>query len=150
MKITSMKGFLLAALLLLALGGSAQEWTRFRGPNGSGVSPAKTIPTEITESNINWKIDLPGSGHSSAVLWGERIFLTTTGDKAGGISVLCLSAKDGHLFWKRDFSLTPFARHDFNSFASSTPTVDAERVYVVWNEPEHLMLTALDHDGNKV
>jgi outer membrane protein assembly factor BamB len=129
---------------------SAQEWTRFRGPNGTGISHAKTIPAKINETDINWKMKLPGSGHSSPVLWGGKIFLTTTGDKAGGISVLCIAAKDGKLIWKKDFSLTPFARHQFNSFASSTPTVDGDRVYVAWNEPEHFMLSALDHDGSTV
>jgi len=128
----------------------AQEWSRFRGPNGTGISHAKTIPTKITDADIHWKLELPGIGHSSPVLWGERVFVTTTGDKAGGISVLCLSAKEGKRIWKRDFSLAPFKRHEFNSFASSTPTVDAQSVYVAWNEPEHLMLAALDHAGQTV
>src|SRR5713101_6814091 len=69
--------------------GAAQEWTRFRGPNGTGVSSSKTIPTKITSADINWKVELPGTGHSSPVLWGDQIFLTSTGDKAGGISVFC-------------------------------------------------------------
>ena len=140
------------AIVVAAFGlnSQAQEWTRFRGPNGTGISHAKTIPTKITEADINWKVELPGTGHSSPVLWGERIFLTSTGDKSGGISVLCLSAQDGRLLWHRDFSLTPFARHPHNSFAASTPAVDAQRVYVVWNEPQHYLLTALDHDGKTV
>ncbi len=138
------------ALVASVLDGGAQEWTRFRGPNGTGVSSCKTIPTKITGADINWKIELPGTGHSSPVLWGEQIFLTSTGDKAGGISVLCLHARDGRLLWQREFSLTPFTRHEFNSFASSTPAVDAERVYVLWNEPEHYMLSALDHQGKLV
>ena len=132
---------------VFGLNSQAQEWTRFRGPDGTGISQAKTIPTKITEADINWKVELPGTGHSSPVLWGERIFLTSTGDKSGGISVLCLSAEDGRLLWRRDFPLTPFARHPYNSFAASTPAVDAQRVYVVWNEPQHYLLTALDHDG---
>jgi outer membrane protein assembly factor BamB len=140
------------AIVVAAFGfnSQAQEWTRFRGPNGTGISHAKTIPTKITEADINWKVELPGTGHSSPVLWGERIFLTSTGDKSGGISVLCLSAQDGRLLWRSDFSLTPFARHPHNSFAASTPAVDAQRVYVVWNEPQHYLLTALDHDGKTV
>src|ERR1051325_8828545 len=128
----------------------AQEWTRFRGPNGTGISHAKTIPTKITDADINWRIELPGTGHSSPVLWGEKIFLTVTGDKAGGISMLCINAHDGKIIWKRDFALTPFARHQFNSFASSTPAVDGERVYVAWNEPKHFMLNALDHGGKTI
>ena len=148
---TSQATALFAAVLAgCALTGAAQEWTRFRGPNGTGLSHAKTIPTKISDADINWKVELPGTGHSSPVLWGERIFLTTTGDKSGGISVLCLDAKDGRVVWRRDFSLSPFPRHEFNSYASSTPAVDADRVYVVWNEPEHYRLSALDHDGKTV
>jgi len=135
------------AFTVCALRGAAQEWPRFRGPNGTGISHVKTVPSKITDSDINWKVELPGTGHSSPVLWGERIFLTTTGDKSGGISVLCLSVNAGRLLWRRDYSLTPFARHQFNSFATSTPAVDGERVYVVWNEPEHFRLAALNHDG---
>ena len=136
---------LLACLAILPL--RAQEWTRFRGPNGSGISYAKTVPTKLGEANLTWKSDLPGSGHSSPVLWGERLFLTCTGDKSGGISVLCFGARDGKLLWKRDFPLSPFVKHANNSFASATPTVDAERVYVVWNEPDHYFLTAFNHSG---
>ena len=137
----------LVALAFFAMDAPAQEWTRFRGPNGTGVSHAKTIPTNLTAADINWKIELPGVGHSAPVLWGDRIFLTCSGDKAGGLNVLCLSAADGKLVWRRDFPLTPFTRHKFNSFASSTPVVTAAGVYVVWNEPEHYFLTALDHGG---
>jgi outer membrane protein assembly factor BamB len=147
MKISQTTVALTIVLTVCALRGVAQEWPRFRGPNGTGISHVKTIPSKINDSDINWKVELPGTGHSSPVLWGERIFLTTTGDKSGGISVLCLSANDGRLLWRRDYSLTPFARHQFNSFAASTPAVDGERVYVVWNEPEHFILAALDHDG---
>ncbi|MHB8522967.1 MAG: outer membrane protein assembly factor BamB family protein [Limisphaerales bacterium] len=132
------------------LTGRTQEWTRFRGPNGTGISNAKTIPAKITDADVNWKVELPGIGHSSPVLWGDRIFLTTTGDKAGGSSVLCLRAKDGRQLWRHDSALTPFPRHQYNSYASSTPAVDAERVYVLWNEPEHYLLTALDHEGKLV
>jgi outer membrane protein assembly factor BamB len=74
-----------AALLLVAWSALGQEWSRFRGPNGSGVSHCQGIPTQIGESNCNWKVQLPGTGHSSPVLWGERVFVTTTGDKGGGI-----------------------------------------------------------------
>lgn len=138
------------ALIVSTLNGLGQEWSRFRGPNGTGISHAKTIPTKISDADINWKTELPGTGHSSPVLWGGRIFLTCTGDKAGGISVLCFDAIDGRLLWRRDFSLNPFSRHKFNSYASSTPAVDAERVYIVWNEPEHYLIAALDHNGKQI
>src|SRR2546430_9812936 len=97
MKIFPAKTSMAVALAACALTSAAQEWTRFRGPNGAGLSHAKTIPTKITDADINWKIDLPGTGHSSPVLWGERIFLTSTGDKSGGISVIYQDRKSTRL-----------------------------------------------------
>lgn len=141
---------LLAALVACNAPLHAQEWARFRGPNGTGISEAKTIPTKVGDADINWKIELPGSGHSSPVLWGDRIFLTTTEGQQGGISVLCYDAKSGKQLWKSDFALPASHRHKFNSLASSTPAVDAERVYVLWDDPQHFVLTALDHAGKQV
>ena len=125
---------------------SAQEWTRFRGPNGTGISPAKTIPTKWTEKDFNWKTDLPGTGHSSPVLWGDKIFLTATGEK-DGISVLCFGVADGRLNWRRDFPLAAFKQHKFNNYASSTPAVDKDRVYLLWHEVQRVTVIALDHKG---
>jgi hypothetical protein len=78
----------LDAILLLALrfasalsAGPAQEWTRFRGPNGSGISPAKIIPTTWTDKEFNWKLPLPAPSHSSPVWWGDKVFLTKADDK---------------------------------------------------------------------
>jgi outer membrane protein assembly factor BamB len=127
-----------------------EQWTRFRGPNGTGISHAKNIPAKITDAEIAWKTELPGSGHSSPVVWGQKVFVTATGDKTGGIVVLCINAAEGKIEWKKNFALLPFQKHAFNSFASSTPAVDSERLYVAWNEPEHYYLTALDHQGKTV
>ncbi len=140
------------ALLILGLMQTsfAQEWTRFRGPNGTGLSQARTIPTTWTEKEINWKIALPGTGHSSPVLWGDRIFLTSTEEVPNQISVFCLKSDDGSLVWKREFPYRPFDKHKFNSFSSATPAVDQSRVYVAWSIPERYSLMALDHEGQTV
>ena len=137
----------LAGSLLWNEPAAAQEWTRFRGPNGTGISEAKTIPTTLSAANVLWKADLPGVGHSSPVIWGDRVFLTSSGDSEGGFSVLCLKATDGSLVWRRDFPLNPFTKHKFNSFASATPVVTGEALYAVWNDPEHYWLAAFDHAG---
>lgn len=125
------------------------DWTRFRGPNGTGISQAKTVPAEITAADLNWKVELPGAGHSSPVVWGDRLFLTSTGD-TGGFSAFCLTVSDGRVLWKKDYPLTPFTKHKFNSFASASPAVTESAVYVVWNEPEHYFLAALDHEGKEL
>src|SRR6516164_6622189 len=73
---------LLPILLLFPPWSTAQEWTRFRGPNGSGLSSAN-LPVRWTGEDLNWKVKLPGRGHSSPVLWGQRIFVTSGDDKTG-------------------------------------------------------------------
>src|SRR5689334_22571591 len=53
------------------------DWTRFRGPNGSGVSDAKNVPTAWgDQENLKWKLDLPGPGSSSPIIVGDRVFVT--------------------------------------------------------------------------
>lgn len=153
------RGFLAtrAALLVgttifaaLASPAGAQEWTRFRGPNGTGVSDATTVPVKWSEKDYNWRAELPGVGHSSPVIWGDRIFLTSAFDDTATRVALCLSAADGTIIWQREFPSTPHEKHQLNSFASSTPCVDEERLYVTWTSPEENTLIALDHDGNDV
>lgn len=128
----------------------AQEWTRFRGPDGTGVVEAPSIPVEFDESNYQWNVELPGTGHSSPVLWGEKIFLTCTTKEDETRSVVCLDATDGKILWEVEEPYERFRSHGFNSFASSTPAVDAERVYVSWISGETFIVFALDHQGNKV
>jgi outer membrane protein assembly factor BamB len=134
----------------LAPGLRAQEWARFRGPNGSGLSEAKSIPTRWAETDYKWKAALPGAGHASPVLWGERVFVTAADAKAGNFAVVCLSAGDGSVLWKHDSPLLPLATSRLNSLASATPAVDAARVYVCRNEAAHHVLMALDHAGKPV
>ncbi len=128
---------------------SGQEWTRFRGPNGSGISAAKTIPTVWTDNDINWKAPLPGPGHSSAVLWGDRLFLTTGDESTNRLWVLCLSVNRGQVLWQEAFPLTSYHRNPFNTVASGSPAVDERRVYVCWSVPERIVLTAFEHDGRR-
>ncbi len=128
---------------------AAQEWTRFRGPNGSGQSEATTIPITWSDDDYLWKTALPGVGHGSPVLWGEKIFLLSADPQNGTRFVVCLSATDGRLLWKREYPATTHRVHLQNSLASSTPTVDAERVYCAWATPEAFTLVALEHDGTE-
>jgi outer membrane protein assembly factor BamB len=130
--------------------GSSQEWPRFRGPNGSGVSPAKTIPTTWTEQDFNWKLPLPAAGHSSPVLWGTNLFITTGDDKARQVSVICVSATGGQVLWRKSFPFTPHPKNNLNTFASASPAVDQHRVYVCWSSPAHFTLMALTHAGQVV
>jgi len=142
--------FVLACLLLVCSTASAQEWTRFRGLNGAGQSDATTIPAAWTEDDYNWKVELPGIGHSSPVLWGKKIFLTSADPNGNERWLLCLHADTGETIWKKPFDSKRYQIHLQNSFASSTPTVDEERVYILWGSPESYSVIALDHAGNQV
>lgn len=129
---------------------NSQEWTRFRGPNGTGESETTTIPASWTDSELNWRIELPGVGHSSPVLWGDKLFLLSADPKTATRYVLCINAKNGEQLWRRDYPGVPHHLHANSSYASVTPAVDAERVYVAWSDPEFTRLMALDHQGNEV
>ena len=136
--------------LLIVLCADAQEWTRFRGPNGSGVSDATTVPVKWTEKDYNWKVKLPGVGHSSPVLWGERIFIAAGEEETGKRLVCCLRAQDGSKVWQREFAGEKHGKHTDNSFASATPAVDERHVYVCWGTPKEFIVLALDHDGKEI
>ena len=148
----SLRSSLVALLLAASFAASvdAQEWTRFRGPNGTGVSDDASIPTTWTDKDYLWKAELPGAGHSSPVIWGDKVFLTSALDDPQQRVVLCLDANTGKILWDRRFDYHVHKKHLLNSFASPTPAVDAEHVYVSWSVPESLTLMALTHDGRDV
>ncbi len=128
----------------------AQEgWTRFRGPNGSGLAPGQELPTTWQESDYHWTAPLKGSGSSSPVLWNNRLFITSANPQTAEFHVQCFDADSGKLKWTKSFPSQAYRVHNMNSFASSTPAVDADRVYVTYANPDHTYLIALDHDGNE-
>ncbi len=137
----------LASAALLASTAAAQDWTRFRGPNGAGVSEATTIPATWTEKDYNWRADLPGIGHSSPVLWGDRIFLTSAMEDSGERIAMCLSTADGRILWERRYKSAVHPKHLRNSFATPSPAADENCAYFAWSTPDEYTLLALDHQG---
>lgn len=140
----------LSFLLLFSIVASvrAENWPRLRGADGSAVSLEKSIPVAWSQSDYEWVTDLPGEGHSSPVIWDQDLFVTTAMDKGRLRDLLCLDAFTGKIKWSRasGFNLSP--KHSKNSFASSTPATDGERVYVAIADEERFGLAAYDHDGN--
>ena len=128
----------------------AQEWTRFRGPNGSGISDVKTVPVHWTNKDYNWVADLPGRGHSSPVIWGDKLFVTSCDEKSAARHLLCISTADGSIAWSNDFKFTSYKKHKNNSYASSTPCVDEYFVYVAWHSKKSSPLIAFTHEGEMV
>lgn len=145
-----MKRILTLIALASVMTVKGQEWTRFRGPNGTGISDAKTVPLQWAESDYNWKIKLPGSGHSSPVLWGDSIFVNSANAGSGEFISAAVSAKDGKILWEKRFRLGGYHTHKFNSLASGTCAVEADRVYFVRQDGNNCFLVALSHKGTPV
>lgn len=128
---------------------TSSNWSRFRGPNGSGIGQGD-IPAKWGETDFNWKVKLPGGGNSSPVVWGDRIFLTCADDQTGEEMVVCLNASDGQVRWNRQFASHSFNHNPYNSYASGTCAADEKHVFACWSTPQSLTLLALDHDGNEL
>jgi outer membrane protein assembly factor BamB len=131
-----------AAFLLLCLTPASQshageDWFQFRGPDGQGHSTATGLPTHwSTTENVRWKQAIPGRGWSSPVCVGNQIFLTTAvpADSSHALHTLSLEASTGKIIWDTvvfDRLIPTRAQmHSKNSYASPTPVVHGERVYV--------------------
>ena len=125
-------------------------WTRFRGPNGAGIGPDVSVPATFTEKNVRWRAALPGEGHSSPVIAGGKVFVTSAEGEKGQRHLLCFDAKNGKELWRQSFAYKTYHTHELNTAASSTPTVDAERVYSLWPAPEGFVAVAHTLGGKAV
>ena len=127
----------------------AKYWPRWRGPSGQGLVSGADYPDKWSDTeNVLWKVDLPGAGNSSPIIWKDRIFLTTAYDNGKRRSILCLNRDDGKLVWE---AFAPDAKpepcKDKNGHASGTPTTDGERVYAYFGN--HGLL-CVDFAGKQV
>lgn len=125
------------------------NWPRFRGPNGSGISTDKNVPIKWNaKEGILWQTELPGTGNSSPIIWGNRLFVESATDKQR--LLLCLSVDKGEMLWQRALPGKEAKKHPKNSLASSTPTTDGERVYAAFWNGSNLLLTAYDFEGEQL
>jgi len=169
---------LVGTLLLLPLQGVEGEgedvglWPQWRGPLGTGVAPSGNPPVEWAEDrNVRWKLPLPGVGHSTPVIWGERIFLTTAIPYGDPIAVtrpedhgahdnappsrnlrfvvLAVHRKSGEILWQRTVHDGPphEATHVTGSWASASPVTDGEHLFASFGSQG---LYALTLDGELV
>jgi outer membrane protein assembly factor BamB len=132
-------------------GAAASSWPRFRGPNGTGVAADKGIPVHWDEKEgIIWKRELPGSGNSSPVIWGRKVFLQSSSDDGKERQLVCLDAADGRILWTRSVTASTDKKHSKNTYASSTPATDGQRVYALFWDGARILLTAYNFEGNRL
>lgn len=139
------------ALIILAntQPAAADQWPRFRGPNGTGISDLKGLPPTWADSDYEWVVELPGLGHSSPVIWDQALFLTTALED-GARTLHRFDASTGEDVWSQSTRLEVPPTHTKSSLASSTPATDGERVYTAFADANQLLLLAYTMDGEPV
>ena len=140
------------ALVLLAIASLAQasvrgeNWNGWRGPRGDGTSRETQVPVQWdgeTSKNIVWKVEVPGSGIASPIVWGERIFLVSCIEEKKDRVLICLDREAGKKLWQKTVFNAPLETlHHLNSRASSTPATNGKSVFVSFLEVDGRMIPA--------
>ncbi len=157
-------------LFLFALAAAAQNWPSFRGPAASGVADKQNLPSAWDSAKgvrVLWKTPIPGLAHSSPIVWGDRVFLTTAVSRRSDVTfkrglygegtasddvsvqqwkVLCLDRATGRLFWERIAyeGVPKEKRHIKATYANATPATDGRVVVAFFGSHG---LYAYDLDG---
>lgn len=137
---------LLCGLLAAAAGTTqAEPWPGWRGPRSDGTSIEQNVATNWDPAGAIWKTQLPGKGHASPIVWGDYV-CTVTGLAASTERILlCLDRKSGKMLWQQTVVRGPLEKlHKENSYASSTPVTDGNRVFVTFRVGENLIVAAHD------
>ena len=129
---------------------NGENWSRFRGPNGQGHSSEKNMPVKWTAEDYLWTVELAGRGHSSPVIYGQKVFITSATKDNSTMRLAAYNTGDGKELWSKEYKLKPARMHRLNSAAASTPAVDNKHIYSLWYGEDTTQLTALDHAGNEV
>ena len=145
--------FLGAALLGLtwaSVADAAEPWSRFHGVKGQGFVQHAVLPVSWTEKDYRWQRDLGSRDVGSPVVQGGNVYylLSVPGERQ--IAVQSVELATGKLRWTRKFDQESHHLHKRNTYASSTPVVDDDYVFVAWSEPKHTFLKCFDHDGKQV
>lgn len=145
-------GMLLLCLTTALSPVQAADWPMWRGARGDGHSTETGVPTRWSATeNVVWKIEIPGKGHSSPIVSGDRVFVTTSLEPQDKRVLLCIDRKDGKVLWERVVLSSPLEKkHKLNSYASSTPATDGKLVYVSFFEQPKIVLAAYDFEGKEV
>jgi outer membrane protein assembly factor BamB len=142
----------IVAAVLVAGAARAEEWPGWRGPRGDGTSTETGVPLTWSKTeNIVWKTPIPGIGHSSPIVWGDRIFVTSCIEDEGKRLLLALDRRTGKVLWERVVLTARLeGKHKLNSYASSTPATDGKHVWVSFLQFPDMQVACYDFEGNKV
>lgn len=126
----------------------ANDWPWWAGPTGDFVSTSQSVPTEFGESkNLAWKIAIPGEGHASPIVVGDKVFLALA-ENQKSMSLACFSRNDGSELWKTELHSGSFMRsHQKNSQASSTPACDGDSIFTAFMIDNGIQVSSVSIDG---
>jgi outer membrane protein assembly factor BamB len=116
--------------IVMAAPAWAGNWPGWRGPEGTGVSTETSLPESwTTNANVRWRIDLPGPGNSSPIVWGDKVFITQSVQKENRRTLMCFNRADGKLLWQSGVTYAEEEpTQESNPYCSATPATDGERV----------------------
>jgi len=133
--------------LLLPATAGADDWPRFRGPQGSGIATAAGAPVEWTVKDIAWETLLPGVGHSSPVVHANLLFVTSANEDGTSRQLICLNAANGEILWTEVLTLKSDTLHAKNSHASGTPVLSDDKVIATFADDDRFVIAAYRFDG---
>jgi len=126
----------------------AENWPQWRGPRMDGTSLDQGFPTGATEKSQAWKVELPGSGHASPIVWDDKVFTVAALAETQERVLLCLDRGSGRMLWKTAVLKSPLeGKHRLNSHASSTPATDGERIFTAFLDGSEVVVSAHDFNG---
>jgi len=130
------------------------DWPWWRGPNFNGVAEAgQEVPIEWSDTkNVVWKAAVPGRGHSTPIVVGNRVFLQTADESNRSQSVLCYDRRTGKRLWSKELNRGNLQKkiNPKNSYATSTIACDRGRLFVLFGNNDSVEATALDLEGKVV
>ncbi len=131
---------------------NAENWPNWRGPKGDGTSSETNLPLRWdSTTNVLWKVPMPGIGHASPIVWGDKLFTVTAKPETQEKLLLCYDTKTGNLLWQVTVLKTPLEnKHNDNSFASGTPATDGTNIYVSFLDGESVVVAAYDFAGKQI
>ena len=141
--------FVAILALVIASTAVAEDWPGWRGPRSDGTVKDSGFPLNWSAiENVKWKTELRGAGHSSPVVCGGRVFVAGCIEKEKKRVLYCVDRATGKMLWERTAVVAELEKkHNENSWASSTPAADGERVFITFLDKPRLRVFCYDLDG---
>jgi outer membrane protein assembly factor BamB len=141
-----------ATFLILALQAAAVDWPQWRGPQGDGTSAETGFPINWSATaNIAWKTEIPGRGHASPIVVGNRVLTVSAIKDTEERVLVCIDRMTGKTLWTQPVVKSPMEPvHSENSHASSTPACDGEKVFCTFLDGKEVLVAAYDLDGKLI